>query len=239
MIRFIVIDNKEYIRAIVKKIIHCKMMKCNEEYKVYEYDDLDANLKECIKLKHPNQIYFIDVKLPSASGIDIAKRIRSLNDWNSIICFMSMYYNMSECAYKERLLITEFIWKKDNFEAKIADNIETALKILSNKRMLVFSSQKIKYRISLDEIISIERDTFERNLEIHTVNEKLRTNLTLNQIKKQLDDNFIFIQRGIIINKNFVSKIDFLNRLLFLNNNKITHYFAMSRAKELKERVIN
>lgn len=239
MIKFIIIDNKTYIRTILKKIIHCKMMNRNENYKIYEFNDYTSELKSFIKNKTPNQIYFIDVKLPSGNGIDIAKKIRSLNDWDSVICFLSMYYNMAELAYKERLLITEFIWKQDQLEIKIADNIDTALKILSNKRMIYFYSNKVKHQISLDEIICIERDTVERKLVIKTEDEEFIAQTTIKNIFEQLDDRFMYIQRGVIVNKDFVNRVDFANHLIYLNNNKLSYGISSGHKKELKENVTN
>ncbi len=179
------------------------------------------------------------MKLPSGSGIEIAKKIRSLNDWDSIICFISMYYNMAELAYKERLLITEFIWKQDQLELKIADNIDTALKILNNKTMLTFYGNKIKYQISLDEIVSIERDTVERKLIIKTEDEDFVAQTTIRKICEQLDERFMHIQRGIIINKDFISQVDFTKQLVYLNTKQIVYGVSSSHKKELKENVIN
>ncbi len=235
MINFIICDDCQIVNKKIVNIISKIMMPTDIEYKVNEFIDFNAEFKKIMNSKIGNKVYILDVEVNNTSGLDIARKIRE-KDWDSVIIFVSAHYELSHQAFKDRLLILDFISKFDNYEQKLKDSIYTCLNILKKKPYLTFLSSNIMNRINYDDILYITRDEKTRKVCLYTYYKKFDINTTLSEIEKKLTHSFIKTHRACIINKNNIKKIDFnLNKIIFKNGDH-TYLLSRSNKKEVREK---
>lgn len=233
MINFIVCDDNKKMNGDISNIITKLMMPLNDEYKIYNFFDYDNNFKSLIKKRLGYKIYILDVELPSRSGIDIAREIRN-NEWDSIILFVTAHYELRQEAFKNRLMLLDFISKFNNFDIELTDNIRLALKILGTKQVLTFMSNYVTYRLNLNDIIYILRDSVDRKVIIRTPYAKYTVNKNICDLKQQLDDRFYQTHRSAIINKDYIDKVDFVKDTITFKNKETISLLSKDKKKGLK-----
>jgi len=233
VINFIICDDNEIMNKNIEKIITKIMMPLNDDYKIHNFSDYNNSLKSLIRKKIGNKIYILDVEIPSKSGLDIAREIR-MDDWNSIIIFLTAHYELKQAAFKNRLMLLDFISKYDDCEKELTENIKLALKILGTKQVLTFMSNYITYRINLSDIIYIIRDSVDRKTIIRTPYTKYMVNKNICDIKKQLDDHFYQTHRSAIVNKDYIDKIDYKKDIITFKNKETINLLSKGKKKGLK-----
>ncbi|MDD4053334.1 MAG: LytTR family DNA-binding domain-containing protein [Bacilli bacterium] len=238
MLHFIVCDDNITVRENINMIITKLMLPTDIEYKTIFFENYDKNFAEFIDQKIGKKIYVLDVELGSQSGIDIARRIRK-NDWESIIIILTAHYELAYDAFKNRLMLLDFISKFDNYEQNLYDTLKIALKAFNVKKTLYFKFNRVSYKIDFADILYIVKDTAKRNVIIKTFSNEYNVNLNLTEVSEMLTDSFIRTHRACIINGDNVKKIDFKkNTITFVNNEKISLLSKMYK-KEVKEHVFN
>lgn len=167
--------------------------------------------------------FFIDVVLPDGNGIDFARKIRSFEQYQfTPIIFITGNIQRELEAFRE-VHCYDFITKP--YHEKVVE--ETLQKILvdylgmekrdaENKFFdLEFKSQT--HRINIKDIIYFER--MNRKIFIKTLYEEIMYKQTsLSQILEQFPAQFIQIHQSIIVNLNYVERIDFKANELHLKN---------------------
>ncbi|MDD3821626.1 MAG: LytR/AlgR family response regulator transcription factor [Bacilli bacterium] len=236
MLNFIICEDQPLIRKEIINLILTIMMPCDTDYKIYEFDDFNLKLKRLINKKMPQNIFIIDIELPSGSGLDIARQIRE-TDWNSIIIIATAHYELAAEAVKNRLMLLDFVCKFNNFQTKLKETIITAIKIIDQKKALVVNSNRVTYKIALDEIIYIQKETIERKTVIVTTHEEHKINQPISYLLKQLDGRFIQTHRSCIVNKDYIKRIDYKNNKIIFNNNTYIYLISRSRKKDLRKNV--
>lgn len=243
MINFIICDDQPKIRSIVKKQITIAMSKAEQEsvhsleegYCIREYEDIDNKILQEINRFSGKKVYILDIDLPSGSGIDFARKIRENDDWESIIIFASAHYELSHDTYKKRWMILDFINKHDNFETRLFNTINRVLKIISKPQIFTFTSDKVTYRLPINEIVCIERDTVERKINIITCHQKHTVNAIFSDFTDLLDKRFIYIRRAAVINKNRVRSIDYDKEIITFDCDAAVTGIDYNKKKELKK----
>lgn len=236
MINFILCDDKEKYNKDIKNIINSLMMNNNADYQVHIFNDSNKKLNEIISTNFSNKIYILDIELPNGSGLDIAKKIRNQGDWESIIIINTVHYALSHSAYKRRLLIFDFINKYNDFPLRMKQTINEALNIIKEKQTLIFSINRITYRLSLNEVVYIEKDAITRKLLIKTIHNDYLVNTSLLDIENKLNRKFSKINRSIIVNDDHIKKIDYQNLDIEMDNGDIVGPISLKFKKELKKR---
>lgn len=238
MLHFVVCDDSVAIRENINMIITKLMLPTDTEYKTLCFAKYDKNFANFIDQKVGKKIYILDVELNLHSGIDIARKIRE-KDWESIIIILTAHYELAYDAFKNRLMLLDFISKFDNYEQNLFDTLKIALKAFNVKKQLCFKFNRVSYRIDLSDILYIIKNTAKRNVIIKTFSNEYSVNLNLNEISEMLTDSFIRTHRACIINRDNVKNIDFKeNTITFVNREKI---FLLSKMykKEVKKYVFN
>ena len=231
MINFIVCDDNKNILKRVKEIIISSMMNNDTGYEIHEFKDYDSSFKELIKAKIPNKIYILDIETPTSSGIDIARKIRNV-DYNSTIIFLTAHDELGHTVLQKEFLFLSFINKYDNYEPKLLKSIKTALRKINSNQMLKYSKNGILYTIPLEDILYITRDSIERKSIIKTEYLEIMMSKQLKDIKKELNENFVYSHRSCIINKNKVRIIDFRKHMIIFENNETIDLVSTKFKKE-------
>jgi two-component system, LytTR family, response regulator AgrA len=229
LLNFIVLDDEKTIRENTKKIINKLMMPYDFEYSIKIFNDYNADFKNIITKKTQNKIYILDIELPSKSGIDIARKIRE-KDWESTIIFLTAHYDLGLEAIKNRLMLLDFISKFNDYEENLKNAIEIAIKIINKQKTLDFEYDKVFYKIKLDDILYITRDSVERKTIIKTVYSEYKINKKITDIFKKLDCRFFQTHRSCIINKDHINELDLKNNCIKFSNQEVL--YVISREEE-------
>ena len=237
MYQVILCEDNKIINNQVKELIAKSFLKHEKRYKFHEFNDVTKSLLSLVTKRVDHKIYILDIELPSGTGLDIARKIRDEGDWNSIIIVMSVHHELIHDVYKQRLMLLDFISKLDDWPKLLQKNLDYILSTAGAKQALIFESNRIMYRLSLKDILYIERDSVERKVVIHTKQLDYKVNINLNEIEKQLDDRFFKCSRGLVVNSRYIRKTNFRDGSITLINGQTVYGLAKDRAKELKAHV--
>lgn len=220
MINFIVVDDNHEIIKIVENIITKHMMNESLEYKINSFDDYDNKFNKVLNSKMSNKIYILDIETKSASGIDIARKIRN-SDIDSVIIFITAHEELGSVIIKESLMVLTFICKFDDFENKLNNSLSNALKVVGNKKMIRFNDYNSIYTIPIKDILYITRDSIERKSIIKTDYTLYKVSKPLVELKKISGGELIQTHRACLVNKQRISKIDKKRIITFDNGTTI------------------
>lgn len=208
------------------------MSENNNEYKIHSYNNYSSNLNQIINDENiDNKIYILDIDFESKNGIDIAREIRD-NDFNSIIIFYTSHENIYSILKVPLIFdcITKF--ESENLEK----TLKKALQYIKKDTLYLNKGQTI-YKIKYDDILYITTNLENRGITIVTTNKKINIKISMNDISKMLNRNFIRTHRACFVNKNRIFKIDFKNREIIFDNNVKTNLVSVREVKKLKEKI--
>lgn len=217
MISFIICEDNKHINDVIIKVIDRTMMKNKVPYKKSIYYDYNKTFMKIIDEKLPNKVYILDIETPSASGIDVVRKIRE-KDLNSIIIFLTSHDELGYTILKQEFMFLSFICKFDDYENKLEQSIRKALKVVGQKLILSISDHGVVYNIPLDDIIYITRDSVERKCIIKTDYNEFKVNKPLAEILELLDSRFKQSHRACIVNMDRVHTINKKNKTIGFDN---------------------
>lgn len=217
MVNFIICDDNKKIVKEINDIIDKCMIKSNLEYKKYNFEDYDNEFDKIIRLNISSKIYILDIETPSASGIDIARKIRE-KDLNSVIIFLTGHNELTDIILKNDLLFLSFINKFDNYRKRLTNSIKNSIKIVGQNQVLSFKENGIIYTISLNDIYYIVKNKIDRKVTIITDYKEFIINKTLKDIYKDLNSDFKYTHKSCIVNKLKVTSIDRKKKEIEFNN---------------------
>ncbi|MBQ7141125.1 MAG: response regulator transcription factor [Bacilli bacterium] len=232
MINFIICDSNKTFSNSTKEIINKIMIKENNDYKIHLYKDYSPDLNQIINdTSTANKIYILDLEIGEKSGIEIANEIRK-NDFDSIIIFYSAHSEMY--GILRIPLIFDYVSKIEPINLEYS--LKNVLKYLKKKSLHLNNGNTV-YNIKLDDILYISTDLENRGVIIVTDTEKINIKITLNNISKMLNSDFIKTHRACYVNKNRIYKVDFKNREIVFDNYETTNLVSIREIKKLKENI--
>ena len=97
-----------------------------------------------------------------------------------------------------------------------------SLLTLNKKKFLELRDKKSYYRLSLESILYLTRDSVERKTIVYTDNNAHTINRSLKDIENYLDDRFVKTHRSCVINRDRIAEINYRTReIIFDNGSKI------------------
>jgi two-component system response regulator AgrA len=234
MINFIICDDEEKTLKKLSDYISKTMLSRKEEYKIHAFLKYDLSFLKIMNSDIGTKIYILDIEVGEMSGLDISRRIRQ-KDWNSIIILVSAYYELSYAAFRDRLLILDFVSKFDNLEAKFKESILLSMDILNSKEQLSFLSQNVMQKVYFKDILYITKDLENRKVLLYTKYDTFFINTTLLEIEQKLTSDFIKTHRACIVNIKNIKSIDYTKNKITFNDGNHTYLLSRSRKKEVKE----
>lgn len=199
-----------------------------EKFKIYNYDKYENNICN-------NKVYILaGAKLEI--NLKIVKNIRQQGDWNSqIILINDKEYN-NKC---NRLLILDYIVKDENLKDNLKLALLTAIKIISNNKVLCFICDGEIYNIPYDDILYIEKSNNQNYSTIYTKNTSYNINDTICNLNMKLEDvSFMKTHRSCIINLNNVKAYDYLENIIYFKDRE-TNLISKQKRTLLKERLLH
>ena len=232
MLNVIICDDNQRDLFKVETIID-KFMKRNKyEYNKHIFKDYNESFMNIIKSKLPFKIYILDIETPSRSGIDVARKIRK-KDLESIIIFLTGHDELGRVILQNDLMFLSFVNKFDNIENRLSNILYKAINIIKYKKIIKIEEGNNTYIIDINDIIYFFYFTFSRKTTIKTDYTEYCVRKSLLDICDLLDDRFIRTHRACIVNKNRISRIDKVNKIIYFDNGYSTDLLSDKYKKEM------
>lgn len=238
MIQFVIYeDNQDYIDRITD-IINRVMFQNDEVYQIFYFDKFDQELSHIIDNNNKYKIYILDIDCSTSDTFAIAKKIRQ-KDFESVIVFLT-YYSEKWCreVLEGKYLFLSFIDKSVGLDTLFSD-ISSFLEKKEHKKILQWQSHNIIYRISIDEILYIVSEKMNHYITVVTENNKFSITGTLIDIKKQLDDRFIYSHRSCLVNIERISVLNRKTREITFDNGQKIDLLSFRSSKTINDKLKN
>jgi len=177
------------------------MLKYNS--KLFDTDifyDPERLLERC-ETEHYD-LFFLDIEMPSLTGIELAEKLRGL-DIQAPIIFLTSYKQYMEDVF--RLHTFDYLLKPIS-EEKMFTLLDRLLKYLNiNEDRFSFTFNKVTKSIPLSDIIYFEK--MKRNVIIHTDEEEFSAVLTTENLLEQLNNHFVQVHKSFIINAQKATEV--------------------------------
>ncbi len=209
------------------------------------YEASEEQTAYAIAMEKTIDLFLVDIILHperkgDVSGGDYAQNIRNVDKYlfTPIIIITSMY-DPKMCMYSS-VHCYKFIEKPFDPE-KVKKTIAEAIRYKTeNKegRRAIFRVDGVLVMVLIEEIMFIE--SVDHRLRITTISEKLQVLYkSCNTILEELDcDDFTMCKRGVIVNLNYVSIVDPVNRYVYLRGCKEVLEIGPILKKEFMRKVM-
>ncbi len=201
MLGIAVFDDEKIIVDYVGELIKENL---DVNAKIYKYTKLEEFKGDCKKgiLQKINAIY-IDIKIDSLNGIEIAQRIQQENPKIKII-YMTAYSQYSEAIFKTK---PTYLLLKPIKKEQIKKSLERALQEeKQNKNIKTFNIKGKIFNIEVEKIKYIESN--KRVVIIYEEDIKRRIYGKLDEIEEMLSSNFVRCHQSYIVNLEHVRELN-------------------------------
>ena len=185
---------------------------------VCSYFDSTSTVMEILKTENsPYDLYILDIEMPGMNGLKLAKSIRE-KDSMALFVFLTSYTRYMKDVFD--VVTFDFIEKpiSDEKLLQILERAATYLNITSQH--FSFGYRASRYSLKYDRILYIEKKG--RQALIHTFEDVYKTNMTLEEIWKQLNPkSFVHIHSSYIINLYNLDRKD--NEIAIMRNGEKLH----------------
>lgn len=185
---------------------------------VCSYFDSTSTVMEILKTENsPYDLYILDIEMPEMNGLKLAKSIRE-KDSRALFVFLTSYTRYMKDVFD--VVTFDFIEKpiSDEKLLQILERAATYLNITSQH--FSFGYRASRYSLKYDRILYIEKKG--RQALIHTFEDVYKTNMTLEEIWKQLNPkSFVHIHSSYIINLYNLDRKD--NEIAIMRNGEKLH----------------
>ena len=182
------------------------------------YIDSTSTVMEILKTENsPYDLYILDIEMPGMNGLKLAKSIRE-KDSRALFVFLTSYTRYMKDVFD--VVTFDFIEKpiSDEKLLQILERAATYLNITSQH--FSFGYRASRYSLKYDRILYIEKKG--RQALIHTFEDVYKTNMTLEEIWKQLNPkSFVHIHSSYIINLYNLDRKD--NEIAIMRNGEKLH----------------
>lgn len=185
---------------------------------VCSYFDSTSTVMEILKTENSlYDLYILDIEMPGMNGLKLAKSIRE-KDSRALFVFLTSYTRYMKDVFD--VVTFDFIEKpiSDEKLLQILERAATYLNITSQH--FSFGYRASRYSLKYDRILYIEKKG--RQALIHTFEDVYKTNMTLEEIWKQLNPkSFVHIHSSYIINLYNLDRKD--NEIAIMRNGEKLH----------------
>lgn len=158
---------------------------------------------EAAKRATPFDIVFLDIYMPGENGVDIAKKLKEISPKTAIV-FLTTSREHAVEAFSLNAL--HYLIKPVTKE-KIEETFLRLTQLLSQKRsMITLTAGHDSYTIYLDEICYVRSASHAKEIFL-TEGRMIRVWMTMEELGKKLDSNFLKLNRGNIVNMEQIAQM--------------------------------
>ena len=238
MINFIIYEDEDKMSNIYKDIIHNFFGNKQQCYKIIEFKKYKPNLVDEINKIEGKKIFLFDIEVPGKTGLELAREIRNSGDWSSPLIMITTYEHLKTEGFDGKMLMLDFISKKDNMIENLKSSIMTAYKIISSYKTFSFKQKGEIFQVLYDSILYIEKNLNDNYVTIVTKYDSITIKGSINNITNYLieDPRFMKIHRSCIVNLLNIKSYDITNNIIKFEN-KHTNLISRTMKKELKQKL--
>lgn len=223
MINIIIYEDNEEMQTLYREIIHSLLELKQTKIKYYIFSSYNKNIES--KLQHitGEKIFILDIEVPGKSGLDLARTIRNNGDWMSSIIIISNYEYLRNTGFTSKVLMLDFISKRENIKKRLKEDLEEAYNILQIKECYTFQYNGELFHIPFYDILYFEKDSNNNYSFLHTENHSYQLKESITQIEKKLKykSNFIKTHRSCIVNVKKITCFHPKEKIVFFGNHSI------------------
>jgi len=237
MVNFIIYEDETKFRDLYFSVIDNYFKNTRVAYEITEINKYDSKTEKLLEKVGDNRIYILDIEVPGMSGLDLARKIRNDNDYQSQIIIVTTHDNLKDYDMLSDMLTLAFISKFYELENKLREKVKKAYEIVTSNKLIEFQRKNQIYQVLLNDILYIEKSIDENVATIVTKNDRYKTNLTLTEVEERLenDPRFYRVNRGCLINLNKVTMYDKDDNILEFGPTEYVDVISKSKKKELRK----
>ena len=225
-----IVDDQAAERDRLKALLRAYAQQRNMPLVCFEFSSGEDFLRQYAAYRY--SAVFLDVYMDGMTGIETAKQIRE-SDKDTVLFFLTS----SESHYSDAFSVfASAYFEKPCGEEKLFRALDHfLLRSERQERTFSFSYSRNDYSILFSDLVSLETQgnyitITDRNGEV------FRTRLTFTAARNRLDERFLTLMKGVIVNMDFIKTIE--GSLCCLTNGK-TLPVNKKKTKELRETWFN
>ena len=201
MIKVAICEDQAKQQKLLSQYLENILVEYNSSYEILNYqsgEELLSNYPENI------DIFLLDIQMENITGMDVARKIREIDQKNAEIIFTTSLIEYIQEGYEVRAyryLLKPI--KYDDLKIHIMNCIKEREQ--KDKYLIINEKNNIK-KIKHSQIIYIEIQ--KKDVTIHTVNGDYLIKNTMDKIEKEIDNiNFYRCHKSFLINLEYVDNI--------------------------------
>lgn len=206
MFRIAVCDDQEQEIEEISKYIENYVQTTGIQAEVKKYEK-PVMLVDDVEDGKCFDIIFIDIEMPGMSGMEAISKIKAITPY-CLIVIVSAYQQYAISAIELEVFRYLVKGKLDSVFDRCMDAAMKRLRV-ENQNYYIISSERKKNKILCSDILYCSKDG--KMVLLHTKNGVIRERKTLQALQHDLGElcnHFIAVERGYIINMNYVTKIE-------------------------------
>lgn len=209
--KILIVDDDSKFTSILEQDIYAYFTKHHDKATVTV---INKNFNE-LEIVDKYHIVFLDIDLITENGLNIAKKIREIDN-NVIIVFISSKSNL---VFQTFVVKPFFFIRKSNYETDMNYFFEILDNYLKKNTYIYLDYRSTEVRIPLDSIIYIE--SHGHQLWVHSKNDVYYDSSSLSGfLSKHSYINFVQIHRSYIVNLDYLKGIN-KGEVLLIDNIKL------------------
>lgn len=202
MFKIAICEDEKYQQKLLENYLKEIFNSLSYEYELYIFnsgEELFDNYPENI------DIFFLDIQMDKLNGMDVAKKIRLIDNQRSEIIFITSLIEYVQEGYEVRAY--RYLLKPIKFDDLKKHTISCIEELSKNRNnYIVVNDKSDTYKINISDITYVEIQG--KEMIIHTINEIYNVKLSMNKIEKELREyHFFRCHRSFLINLMYVNKI--------------------------------
>lgn len=207
MKRILIVEDNPGQRSVLSSTLKA----LGQDYRIIECSTFAEAMQ--VSKEYSIELFFIDIGLPDGSGMELAKELRKMENYElTWIVFLTTYSEYVLEAFQE-IHCYDYIVKPYKPEAalemarKLTRNASAAVKA-SESRFLSFRMKDCVVKINVNDIIFIE--VYNKSITVHTKHQKhIIKRISLKELIAMLpSENFLQCHRSYIVNLDYITRIN-------------------------------
>ncbi len=228
MINIVICDDNRSFISNIKKLLKENI---KFEFNSFSFENYTEEFAKYIATNKIPTIYILDIDLKNKdiNGIYIARKIRQLRNYNDEVIFFTSYEKFIKYLINSIVNPIAYVIK-----SHYSDNLINAINVAYNSLIMKNDSQsndtgeiaicesKVDYRIRFKDIMYIEKTKGYKYILIKTkpnyIKDEYKVLYNIGSLMDRLDDRFCWLNRGVIVNKDYIKYVDTKNNVIGLES---------------------
>lgn len=187
-----------------------------------------------------NSLFFLDIDLgKQLTGIDVAQKIRSENEFAQIV-FITSHQELALETLKRQIAPLDYIVKGDTEKSQIEEILtgrhkQTFVDRQFNERHLSFMIGSRNFRVDISAIYFLEASVTPHKVVLYGENMMYEFYGKMNDLEQEYPE-LIRIHKSFLINPNQVKVVDYKTRIIYFPE-EYTCSFPLAKSKLLKKTI--